>query len=558
MDKIKLILNLKQKSYLSLIFFSIIVSITEFIGLALLIPLISISSSQTIPNNSFVEKVIEIMSINKFETFFICFSLGMVIFYILRFFINLLFQYNLIKFLNNIKHLTMITLYNHFIYLRYDEFIKLNSSDLKKLVYNESSNVQYYVQSILTLISELIVLCLLLSLVFYSNWKLALFVLVLFAILFIITRLFTKNKIEFLSNERLKFPRELIKNIDETLNNFKIVKLISGEKISKSEFFNNSIGTYRTSLKYETIQQIPKISFETLGILIIISILYYLVTNKMSNEIIFTIGVYAITFYRALPSIIKIINSFNNIKYYKTSLNLIFQALNLEKETLNNDVEVNFVNRVELKDINFFHGEKAIFKDFDFHFLKGEKIGIVGESGSGKSTLIDILMGLYKLKNSRIIVDDVEINETNIISWRKKFGYIPQQIYLFDGTIADNISFALDYDEKKVIKVLKQANMYDFINEREGLNTIVGEGGIQLSGGQKQRIGIARALYSDPEILVLDEATSALDNETEELIMKEIYNICKDKTLIIIAHRKNTLNLVDRIIKINKRKIENE
>jgi ATP-binding cassette subfamily B protein/ATP-binding cassette subfamily C protein len=150
------------------------------------------------------------------------------------------------------------------------------------------------------------------------------------------------------------------------------------------------------------------------------------------------------------------------------------------------------------------------------------------------------------------LIDGVELDNSNIVSWRKKIGYIPQSIYLFDGTIADNISFGRDYDEEKIIKVLKQANIYDTLMEKDGLDTMVGEGGIQLSGGQKQRIGIARALYGDPEILVLDEATSALDTDTEKAIMDEIYNISEDKTLMIIAHRLSTIKNCDVKIDVSK------
>jgi ATP-binding cassette subfamily B protein/ATP-binding cassette subfamily C protein len=186
---------------------------------------------------------------------------------------------------------------------------------------------------------------------------------------------------------------------------------------------------------------------------------------------------------------------------------------------------------------------------------KGQKIAFVGESGSGKSTLVDLICGIYRPNSGKIFIDNVELDNSNIVSWRKKIGYIPQSIYLFDGTIADNISFGREYNEDKLIKVLKQANIYDVLIEKEGLDTMVGEGGIQLSGGQKQRIGIARALYGEPEILVLDEATSALDSETEKAIMDEIYKISEDKTLMIIAHRLSTIEKCD--VRIDLEKINN-
>jgi len=157
-----------------------------------------------------------------------------------------------------------------------------------------------------------------------------------------------------------------------------------------------------------------------------------------------------------------------------------------------------------------------------------------------------------------IFVDGVRICDDNIKSWRSKVGYIPQAVYLFDGTVAQNVIFGEDYDEQRLIEVLKQAKIYDFLQTKEGANTLVGEGGIMLSGGQKQRIAIARALYKNPDILVLDEATSALDDETETQIMDEIYDVSKDKTLIIIAHRLSTIKRCKKIYRVENGKVIHE
>jgi ATP-binding cassette subfamily B protein/ATP-binding cassette subfamily C protein len=186
-------------------------------------------------------------------------------------------------------------------------------------------------------------------------------------------------------------------------------------------------------------------------------------------------------------------------------------------------------------------------------------VAFVGESGGGKSTLVDLLIGINKPGSGVIYIDGAALTDANIRSWRGRIGYIPQSIYLFDGTVAENISFGEEEDPERLEQVLKMANIWDFLTGKDGIHTRVGEGGIQLSGGQKQRIGIARALYSDPEVIVLDEATSSLDNETEERIMDEIYKASNDKTLIIIAHRLSTVELCDRRIRIeNGRIVDNK
>ena len=236
--------------------------------------------------------------------------------------------------------------------------------------------------------------------------------------------------------------------------------------------------------------------------------------------------------------------------FYHKSLDIVHNELLYDTENFGKE-EICFKDKISLQHIVFgFEDNKEIFKGLDLEIKRGEKVAFVGESGAGKSTLVDIIISLYKPIEAKIFIDNKELNEANISSWRRKIGYIPQNIYLFDGSVGENVTFGREVDSQKIVESLKKANIWDFLEEKDGLNTRVGEGGIQLSGGQKQRIAIARALYGDPEILVLDEATSALDNETESKIMDEIYDASEGKTLIIIAHRLSTTKRCERIVKI--------
>ncbi|EEU5976798.1 ABC-type lipopolysaccharide transporter PglK, partial [Campylobacter jejuni] len=188
-----------------------------------------------------------------------------------------------------------------------------------------------------------------------------------------------------------------------------------------------------------------------------------------------------------------------------------------------------------------------------------EKIAFIGESGCGKSTLVDLIIGLLKPKEGQILIDEQELNANNTKNYRQKIGYIPQNIYLFNDSIAKNITFGDAVDEEKLNRVIKQANLEHFIkNLPQGVQTKVGDGGSNLSGGQKQRIAIARALYLEPEMLVLDEATSALDTQSEAKIMDEIYKISKDKTMIIIAHRLSTITQCDKVYRLEHGKLKEE
>ena len=208
------------------------------------------------------------------------------------------------------------------------------------------------------------------------------------------------------------------------------------------------------------------------------------------------------------------------------------------------------------KNISKSFSKVEVLKNINLNIFKGAQVAFVGDSGSGKTTLVDLITGLYKPKNGSIYLDNIKLEDKNIGYWRQSIGYIPQEVYLFDGTIADNVVFNREYNEERLIESLKKARIWELLKKKEGIKTIIGDRGIMLSGGQKQRIAIARALYDDPDILVLDEATSALDSETEEDIMKEIYDVSKDRTLIIIAHRLTTLKDCDRIFVINNGEIE--
>eukprot|EP00919_Chromeraceae_sp_WS-2016_P079500 GHVR01188114.1.p2 GENE.GHVR01188114.1~~GHVR01188114.1.p2 ORF type:complete len:245 (-),score=37.29 GHVR01188114.1:1118-1852(-) len=243
--------------------------------------------------------------------------------------------------------------------------------------------------------------------------------------------------------------------------------------------------------------------------------------------------------------------------YYHKSIDIIDEELKVNQEGLG-DKTIKFNKKIVLKNIGFSYQEKEVLSNINLTVAKGEKIAFVGESGAGKSTLVDLIIGLYQAKKGEVIIDDALLDKSNLQNWRSQIGYIPQQVYLFDGTVADNIYFGRKQNKQHLEEVLKQANIFDFLQTKDGDSTLVGEGGIQLSGGQKQRIAIARALYSKPEILVLDEATSALDSKTEEKIMKEIYQISEDKTLIIIAHRLSTIKGCDKVYTIENGLINNE
>ena len=205
--------------------------------------------------------------------------------------------------------------------------------------------------------------------------------------------------------------------------------------------------------------------------------------------------------------------------------------------------------------------EIQALSEVNFEIERGEFCVIVGASGAGKTTVVDILLGLLEVRSGDVLADGVNVKE-NYRGWLKNIGYIPQMIFMLDDTIRKNVAFGIpeeEIDEKRLWEVLKEAQLDAFIKSLpEGLDTSIGERGIRLSGGQRQRIGIARALYHDPEVLILDEATSALDNDTEAAIMDSINSLHGKKTLIIIAHRLQTIEKCDIVYRVEEGKIQKE
>jgi ATP-binding cassette subfamily B protein/ATP-binding cassette subfamily C protein len=373
----------------------------------------------------------------------------------------------------------------------------------------------------------------------------------LFLALIIINIFFKKTKIQGV--KKSEAAKKLNRILEETFGNFKFMKLKGNDK-QIIDVYKNSVTVYaQAETISETIGILPKNILENLGFsLIIAAIIYIIWRYDSADKVIPIISMYALALYRILPAVFKILQNINKLVYYQYSLNMVYENINQATEEEGNQ-DITFGDQINFNDVSFnYVSNHEILKNVSFDIKKGEKIAFSGESGSGKTTLVDLIIGLNKPVSGTIAVDNIIITNKNIRSWRKKIGYIPQNIYLFDGTVAENITFGSDFNQDQLINALKTANIWDFLSQKEGIHTRVGEGGNQLSGGQKQRIGIARALYNNPEILVLDEATSALDYETEEKIMNEIYNISKDKTLIVIAHRISTLKNCNKIININK------
>ena len=311
-------------------------------------------------------------------------------------------------------------------------------------------------------------------------------------------------------------------------------------------------------------------SFEALG-MIIIALLGLINSNNpdITNNFIVFLGVFALGAQRLLPSLQQIYGSWALMRSSASATEKILEFLRLEipLENITSIQKYNFQNSIDIKNLFFSYGNESgnTLENINIKILKGEKIGFIGKTGSGKTTLIDLIIGLLKPSNGKILIDgndlynDIKLREKFLSQWRSNIAYVPQTIFLSDSTIKENIIFGFNqnkFDENLLKESAKISLVLPFSQKLpKGLDTITGEGGIRLSGGQRQRIGIARAIYKRSKVLVLDEATSALDQETESLIIENINKFDKDITILMITHRLSTLRNCDKIFEVSNKRL---
>ena len=559
--KIKKLFSKEEiKKLLGITVFSIIISLSEVVGLSTIVPFMAMVTNQNIIfENKYLKVIYNFFNFESTKNFIFYFGITIVIIFLIKNILNIFFNYVLVSFTRNNYYKFTNRLMNNYLKYSYQNFVKKNSNDLIKNITIEANWVVVLIQNCLMMVSEICVVVFIYIVMLYIDFKITLFVSIFMGINILLIKYFLINKVKKWGKDRFDATQEYYQIIGSTFGNYKFIKLQSDDKSILNNFKTSCKKYTEVDKKYTFVQPVPRLILEFLGFSIVVVLIIFSVMMYDENglaKIMPVISVFFIGLYRILPSVNRIINYYQVVVFYKKSLDIIAEELESEIENIENN-PIEFNKKIELKDICFeFEKGKEVLKNINLNIFKGEKVAFVGESGSGKTTLVDLITGLYKPKNGSIYLDNIKLEDKNIGYWRQGIGYIPQEVYLFDGTIADNVVFNREYNEEKLIESLKKARILEFLKKKEGIKTIVGDRGIMLSGGQKQRIAIARAFYDNPDILVLDEATSALDNETEEEIMKEIYDVSKDRTLIIIAHRLTTLKDCNRIFVINNGEIE--
>lgn len=424
--------------------------------------------------------------------------------------------------------------------------------------------------AMLQLASEVVVSLLIFVVLLWQSVSMTLFIIFVFGVMTLFILKVFKPALNRIGAQNQAIQSRIAKWRIQATYGLKDVKVLNREEFFVRNYYETGRVGADVARNYAVLNNIPRLLIETVFIVSVLSfVAVYVGGGGDTGAISKTIATFGVAAIRVLPSVNRINTYITEIAYTQPSLDFVYENLQegmktdamLAERKANSQVEkLKLEDKIELNHISFHYpdSDKAIFKDAHMEVPKGKSVGIIGASGAGKSTIVDVLLGLLHAQEGEITCDGVNIFK-NYGSWLAQVGYIPQSIYLIDESIRDNIAFGIDadkIDDERIWEVLEEAQLKEFIEELpEGLDTTIGDRGVRLSGGQRQRIGIARALYNDPEILVFDEATSALDNDTEAAVMEAVNSFHGKKTMIIIAHRLNTIEKCDIIYKVENTKL---
>ena len=551
--------NYKKKSIL-FVFFLTIATFLETLSVGIILPLLEYIVNGNFSKNTFGINFGNILNTQNNPSAIKNLIAIIIILYFFKSVYLLYFNFWQLKFSQNVFKTLSCNLLNNYFSKPISFYYKKNSSEIMRNILFECRLFGQTISILLKLIVEVILVIFLLSLVIYIEPLKTLVITISLLILSLTYYLLTKNKIYEFGVDKLKSSGAQIKILNESLGSIKEIKLKSSEN-----FFLNLYEKITQKFIFATyfqqfIVEAPRVIFEFIFIFVLLSgLLFYMTFNEDLNNLLPILGLYVIAAYRLIPSVMKIMNFVQQIKGSKPNINVLFAEFKNVKKVKNQIVlsknEISFKKSINFFDISFsYDGKKKIFENFSEKINRNEYIGIIGKTGSGKSTFVDLVTGLIKPEKGSVKVDGIDVNKISK-NWQNKIGYVPQSVFLLDSTVKENVAFGIEEEKinnQDVIKCLKHAQIDQYVkNLDNGIESLVGERGVQLSGGQRQRIGIARELYKDPEILILDEATSALDEKTEKDLLEDLNRFKGKKTIIIISHRESTLKNCDRIINLN-------
>ena len=555
----------QKRSMLGLLFMMVISAALET-GTVMLVMLVVelITNPANLEQGDTYRIICEILNLNGTVQFSVLAISFLIFLYVAKSVFQFILQKNLYRFVYSNQFKTASNLMKNFVKKDYEYYLNAETSVIQRSITADVSNMYALIQSVLQIASEVVVAVFLVIALAMKDPIMTIIV----GVLLVVTLVVIKNIIKPIMNrtgkENQDYGASMFAWIAQTIQGIKDIKVAGKEQYFINEYCKVGEGYVKAMERFSLFNNTPKLLIETVCMAGLLGyILVLIVSGANVTGMISLFAAFGIAAMRLLPAASRINNqmtsmAFNEPFFFNVSDNLV-EETNEENTDISYAIvakeKLPVTKAVRLEDITYHYpnSDKLIFNHASVEFPIGKSIGVVGASGAGKTTIIDILLGLLKLQTGKVKADDADIQE-HYREWLANVGYIPQMIFLLDADIRKNVAFGIpeeEIDDEKLWYALKEAQLDDFVKTLpEGVHIGIGERGIRLSGGQRQRIGIARALYNDPEVLILDEATSALDNDTEAAIMDSINRLHGKKTLVIIAHRLQTIEKCDMVFRV--------
>ena len=556
-----------------LLLMMIVVAILDMIGVATIFPFMTVlTDPNLIETNKILNKmfyVFSLIGVENNQQFL--FALGILVLVMLV--ISLSFKaitlYVQLKFVHMTEYTIGKRLVEGYLQKSYSWLKENHSAELGKNILSEVELVvRGGMKQAMEMISKSLITIALVFLLIITDLKLTLIIAFFLGFTYTAVFYFVQIYVKRIGKERFKSNELRFKSISDAFGAAKEIKLGGLEKFYIQKFSDPAKNFAQTTAFSLVITMLPRFVFEAIAFGGALLVLLYLMTQTGNLQTALPIiSLYVLAGYRLLPALQQIYGSITQITFIGPSLDRLYNdIINFKPIVINQNQDVLLLNReLNLKNISYDYSNssRSALKNINIRIPAKSSVGLIGPSGSGKTTTVDIILGLLEAQKGTLEIDDTIISKKNLRSWQRIIGYVPQHIFLADDTIFGNIAFGVnhkDINSKAVEKASKIANLHNFIIEElpKQYKTYIGERGVRLSGGQRQRIGIARALYHNPQVLILDEATSALDNETEKAVMDAVNNLNKDITIILIAHRLNTVKNCDIVFKLEKGQLVNQ
>lgn len=566
--KIWNVFNIKQKVQLIfLLFMTIFGAFLELLGVSAIMPFVNLAMNEdSITSNPFLYKIYELSGAATNNEFLIILAMILIGIYVVKNVYLIILYDAQYKFTYNSQQKLEGKLLSCYVKQKYLFHLSKNSAELQRNILQDVTGFFLSVLSYLQLLTEGSVCITLFIYLLYKDTSITLGVTALLVVFVLGFYGIFKKKINFIGVSSREASAKRVQWVQQALGGIKEIKILGREPFFLNSYNKNAKIFAERQRKYQLAIVAPRPVMETVCIGSLLLIVAFKLKSGVSiSYFLPTLSVFAVAAFRMLPSFGRISGCMGTISFQKSAVDEVCKDIKeaeylVDEEQNLIQTDINFKNKIVVENLAFQYPntENYVLRNVTLEIPKNKSVAFVGPSGAGKTTLADIILGILEPTQGGVKVDGSNIFK-NLKTWNKKIGYIPQNIYLMDDTIRNNIAFGIDKEEvneDRITEVLKEAQLKEYVESLEdGLDTYIGERGIRLSGGQRQRIGIARALYGNPEILVLDEATSALDNDTEKAIMEAMEMLHGSKTLIIIAHRLTTIKNCDYIYEIKDKTV---